>query len=312
MYAVLLWMTSACMITACATSVKLNSEPEQASILKDWRGDYPVSELRRLPEGQRSSRIGYLGSRQQFTDIWQIFKPGDRVPEVDFNQHIVIFSRNVKFYNRTDIARVILKEGVAQILAVETMSALPIEDKVAMALAVIPRTGVKCLTAGNEQILVDVDGQYSVSNPLNTVFTIEGYAIFLKDGFFEEEIGPDSATKIRTFISGKPVYGDLDGDGDKDAAVLLVHDPGGSGTFYYVAVAMRESCDYQGTNGVFLGDRIVPESLDIRNGIVIARYAIRQSDEPMSTAPSIRRTLYMTMVKKKLTILPPTEAKKRL
>jgi hypothetical protein len=39
----------------------------------------------------------------------------------------------------------------------ETRSALPIEDKVAMAMAVIPRAGVESIQVGNEQIPVSAD-----------------------------------------------------------------------------------------------------------------------------------------------------------
>ena len=39
-------------------------------------------------------------------------------------------------------------------MAMETMSAMPIEDKVAMALAVIPCAGVRFITSGNERIAV--------------------------------------------------------------------------------------------------------------------------------------------------------------
>jgi hypothetical protein len=41
-----------------------------------------------------------------------------------------------------------------EILAMETMSAMPIEDKAAMAMAVIPRAGVRFIRAGEEQIPV--------------------------------------------------------------------------------------------------------------------------------------------------------------
>jgi len=72
-----------------------------------------------------------------------VFKPGEKVLEVDFSKHVVVFSRNVTFYNRTAILKVTLKDGVAEILVMETRSALPIEARVAMAMAVIPRAGVK-------------------------------------------------------------------------------------------------------------------------------------------------------------------------
>ena len=58
------------------------------------------------------------------------------------------------FYNRISIFKITLKDGVIEILAMETMSALPIEDKVAMALAEIPRAGVESIQAGNQQIPV--------------------------------------------------------------------------------------------------------------------------------------------------------------
>jgi hypothetical protein len=60
----------------------------------------------------------------------------------------------VTFYNRTNIVKVTLKDGIAEIIAIETRSALPIEDKVAMAMVVIPRAGVKFIQAGNERIPV--------------------------------------------------------------------------------------------------------------------------------------------------------------
>ena len=89
------------------------------------------------------------------------------------------------------------------------------------------------------------------------------------------------------------VYGDLDGNGDVNAALLFAHDTGGSGTFYYVAVAEYLNDHYRGTNEVRLGDRISPKDLQIRNGVVIDTYATRGSHEPMTTAPSVEALLYL-------------------
>ena len=55
------------------------------------------------------------------------------------------------------IFKITLKGGVVEVLTTETRSALPIEDKVAMALAVISRAGVESIQAGNQQILVPAD-----------------------------------------------------------------------------------------------------------------------------------------------------------
>ena len=300
-----LWVAWVVLLPVCETPAGHGNEPNALPILQSWRGDYPVSQLNRLPKGQRASRVGYLGDVVEFSNVWQVFKPGKKMPDVDFRRHLVVFFRNVAFYNRTAILKVILQNGVAEILARETMTALPIEDKAAMALAVIPRTGVKCIRTGNERIPVTGDDFAWASHPLNTTYTIEGREIRLQNGRFEAAAAPGSATKIRTVVFGKPVYGDLDGDGDEDAALFLVHDPGGSGTFYYVAAALNVNGQYIGTNAELLGDRIAPQGVAIRNGVVAASYADRRPGESMSTAPSIGKSMYLTLENGNLIALKP-------
>ena len=43
---------------------------------------------------------------------------------------------------------------------------------------------------------------------------------------------------------GKPAYGDLNRDGRDDAVLFRMHDPGGSGTFYYVAAEIADDDIY--------------------------------------------------------------------
>ena len=45
-----------------------------------------------------------------------------------------------------------MKDGVAEMLAMITMSAMPIEDKVAMSLVVVARQGVTAIHAGDKII----------------------------------------------------------------------------------------------------------------------------------------------------------------
>ncbi len=65
---------------------------------------------------------------------------------------MVLFARNTQFYNRISIGQVNLKGGVVEVLAMETMSAAPIQDKVAMSLVVVPRQGISGIQAGDEVI----------------------------------------------------------------------------------------------------------------------------------------------------------------
>ena len=128
-------------------SQPLNGE---AKILESWQGDYPVDQIQLLPEKQRQQAGGFIDDAETFAGIWKAFNPGEAVPEIDFKGNIVLFVRNTHFFNRISIGKVNVTNGVAQVLAMETMSAMPIEDKVAMSLVVVPRSGITAIQTGDE------------------------------------------------------------------------------------------------------------------------------------------------------------------
>ncbi len=152
----------------------------------------------------------------------------------------------------------------------------------------------------------NLEQEFSV-DPLNAAYSIEGRTVRLKDGRSEIRITPHSASTIKTVVYGKPVYGDLDGDGRKDAAILLIHDPGGSGTFFYVAGALNINGTIRGTNAVWLGDRITPPALQIHDGILIVRYADRGHGEPMVTTPTVQMAKYLILKNAQLESIVPIE-----
>src|SRR6266568_1003054 len=69
----------------------------------------------------------------------------------------------------------------------------------------------------------------------NATYVIEKSSITLANGRAEAPVAPGSAAKAVTTLTQKAV-GDIDGDGRDDVAVVLVHEPGGSGSFTYVTV----------------------------------------------------------------------------
>ena len=79
----------------------------------------------------------------------------------------------------------------------------------------------------------------------------------LKDGVFEEPAAPDSATKTKIWLGDLRALGDINGDGAEDALVTLVVDPGGSGTFTYLALVLNENGKARPFAAVLLGDRIL-------------------------------------------------------
>lgn len=131
----------------------------------------------------------------------------------------------------------------------------------------------------------------SGKDPRNATYRIDGQPITLLDGKAEQEAAPGSAERVRTVYFGNEVTLDLNGDGLLDTAFLLTHSTGGTGTFYLVAAALRNADgSYSGTDTVFLGDRIAPQSsgVDPTNPArFIVNYADRQPGEPMIAQPSV-------------------------
>ena len=126
----------------------------------------------------------------------------------------------------------------------------------------------------------------------NTAYLIEGQSVTLKNGSAESELAPDSASKSVTKYFGNDASGDLNGDGRIDQVFLLTQDNGGSGTFYYLAVALATNNGYKGLNTILLGDRIAPQTTEIKDGQIIVNYAERKAGEPMTTAPSVGVSRY--------------------
>jgi len=130
-------------------------------------------------------------------------------------------------------------------------------------------------------------------DPLNTSYLIEGESFPLVNGKAEREILPESSTKDEVMIFGEPAFGDIDGDGDSDAVVLLVNNPGGTGTFFYAAIAANIDGEYKGTDAILLGDRIAPQTFYIKNRRAIINYASRAPEEDILTQPSIGKSLHL-------------------
>jgi hypothetical protein len=133
------------------------------------------------------------------------------------------------------------------------------------------------------------------SSVKDATYVIEGKSVTLADGRAESEIAPGSASKLVTQYFGNEATGDLNGDGVPDVAFVLTQSGGGSGTFYYAVAAIGAGGGYRGTNAIFLGDRIAPQTTEIRNGEVIVNYADRKPGEPFSTRPSVGVSKYLKL-----------------
>lgn len=116
----------------------------------------------------------------------------------------------------------------------------------------------------------------------NLVVSIDGQTFTIKDGRAE----PDDL-----HVVGEPVSGADSGDGKPDAALLLRHNPGGSGDFYYAVIAVDDGTGYHATNTLLLGDRIRPTTITVDADRFVYHFLDRKPDEPMAAKPTVERSV---------------------
>lgn len=119
----------------------------------------------------------------------------------------------------------------------------------------------------------------AATDPRNAAYGMDGKTVAFRNG------NADGASMF-----GIPTEGDLDDDGDRDAVVIFTTDGGGSGTFFYVAAALRGDGGYFGTDAVLVGDRIAPDTTSVQDGTVAFNYATRHPWEPFTAQTSVGKT----------------------
>jgi hypothetical protein len=133
----------------------------------------------------------------------------------------------------------------------------------------------------------------------DAVYEVEGTNIPLQDGYAEMPIEDSSAVTITEYF-GNEAKGDLNGDGIDDVVFLLAQQSGGTGVFYYAALALGTEGGFRGANALFLGDRIAPQTTEIRGGEAVVNFAEHRLDEPMTTPPSVGVSKYFVVSNGKL------------
>jgi hypothetical protein len=149
----------------------------------------------------------------------------------------------------------------------------------------------------NDDIYIEKGGRIDSKD---ASYIINGEVITLKNGLAESNIVPNSSSKTVTRYFGNDAVGDLNNDNLTDVAFLLTQDNSGSGTFYYITVALANKDGYYGLNALLLGDRISPQTTEIRNGEVIVNYAERKDGEPFTASPSLGVSRYFKVINNQL------------
>lgn len=171
--------------------------------------------------------------------------------------------------------------GEAKPIATATADAAPVTG-VAETPAAIPRP--IATLPGPSEALSETLGNIAYRGILDEPVTLAG-------GYFEGEPfveGGASRPTVR-LLPGPVARGDLTGDGQPDAAVLLTSNDGGSGTFIYLATVELRDGAWRNSATTPLGDRVRPQVLTIENGRISLALLSHDADDP-ACCPSLATT----------------------
>src|SRR5204862_7538809 len=128
------------------------------------------------------------------------------------------------------------------------------------------------------------------ADPANATFKIERGMVALVNGGAGREVAPGSATKVATTRADPRVSGDVDGGGRPDTVVVLIYQPGGSGTFFYVAALLDGTGGVTTAPAVLLGDRIKITGVKLDGRTIVVDALDRTAGQPLSESPSVAST----------------------
>jgi hypothetical protein len=104
----------------------------------------------------------------------------------------------------------------------------------------------------------------------------------LTDGEYQEEMVPGAASKLIIVVyPDMYAFGDLNGDGVDDAALVLATSGGGSGTFISLEALLNDQGRPTHVASVPLGDRAQIQSVAIEAGEITVDMVTHGPEDPM-------------------------------
>jgi hypothetical protein len=103
--------------------------------------------------------------------------------------------------------------------------------------------------------------------------------VTLEGGQHSEPTVAGSATELQVNLTDNIATGTLNGEGA--VAAVITADPGGSGTFYYLAVFTPVADGLENTATTLLGDRVLVNSIDISNNTIVVDMVEAGADDAL-------------------------------
>ncbi len=136
----------------------------------------------------------------------------------------------------------------------------------------------------------------TVTDLQNATYTgIYSQPVRLTAGRYEGEpfVEDGAARPTVTFVDELVRFGDLNGNGQVDAAVIVAENSGGSGTFSYLAVMLNVAGEPFNAQTIFLGDRVQVRQFELTTaGQIILDMVVAGPDDPFCCPTQKVRQLY--------------------
>lgn len=130
---------------------------------------------------------------------------------------------------------------------------------------------------------------YYSGTDYDATYIIEGEKVTFDHGRAQYYDKSTNRTSPITRYFGNGVKTDFDNDGRTDDAFIITQEGGGSGTFYYFVARLNKATGPVGSQALFIGDRIAPQSTELnnQNNTIIVNYADRGPKDSFTDKPSI-------------------------
>ncbi len=195
------------------------------------------------------------------------------------------------------------KDGLMRRLLVVTAQGEDIKQY--LMLATVSASGAKFATRDGVTSFWEHQGEFTFEQngvPLTIckdaskqTFIVDGESVTLTDGVLVKEVAPGSVAKDTIRYFGNEAKGDINGDGKEDTVFLVTKETGGTGLFYYLVGMLATDVLPKGTKAVLIGDRIAPQTTEVRDGIILVNYADRKTGEAFTVQPSVGKTLRLKL-----------------
>lgn len=165
------------------------------------------------------------------------------------------------------------------------------------ALACAPEQSVS--SKGGEDGEARIDANESQSkprpsksdDPIDATYLIDSQPVALNRGVgLRSPVAGQALNAQRIRVLGRPLFDDLDKDGDDDAVLLLSLDSAGQSPRYFIGSALRSKSGFVDGNSLYLGDGISQPTLTLSHGALTASYYFRvgMNLEAQSFARTVR------------------------